>query len=84
MKKYATVPYIIKAKRFKKEIERPCIKNHAVYTVGFCSDRDEEPQHEAHLDAEFSVSLLDIFKIGAFFAAITAVICTLVHAVTRD
>lgn len=84
MKKYATVPYIIKAKRFKKEIERPCIKNHAVYTVGFCGDRDEEPQHEAHLDAEFTVSILDIIKLGAIVAAITAVVCTLVHAINRD
>ncbi len=79
MKKYATVPYILKAKRFKRDVSKPCIKNHAVYTVGFCRDRDDEPEREAKLDAEFTVSVLDIIKITAITAAISAMLCAVVR-----
>lgn len=79
MKKYATVPYILKAKRFKKEVSKPCLKNHAVFTVGLCKDDEAEPAHEAHIDAEFTVTLLDIVK----FAAITAGIAAAMGAIVR-
>ncbi len=85
MKKYAAVPYILKAKRFKRDVSKPCIKNHAVYTVGFCNDRDADPAREAKLDAEFTVSVLDIVKITAIAAGISALLCVIVRLLgSRD
>ena len=85
MKNYAAVPYILKAKRFQRDVSKPCIKNHAAFTVGFCNDRDSEPEHEAHLDAEFTVTVLDIVKITAIAAGISALICVIVRLLSsRD
>ncbi len=81
MKKYAAVPYILKAKRFKKEVSKPCLKNHAVFTVGLCKDDTAEPTHEAHIDAEFTVTLLDIVKFAAITAGITAAMSALVRII---
>ena len=87
MKKYATVPYILKIKRFRRDISKPCLKNHAVYTVSFCRDPEQEPEHEAKLDAEFTVSLFDIVKVGAIISGIAAglaVVLSLIIAVCRN
>lgn len=81
MKKYATVPYILKVKRFGRDISKPCLKNHAVYTVGFCRDSETDPEHEAKLDAEFTVSVLDIAKIAAIAAGIAAGLATVARLI---
>lgn len=81
MKKYATVPYILKAKRFRRDVSKPCIRNHAVYTVGFCRDPETDPEHEAKLDAEFTVSVLDIVKVTAIAASIAAGLAAVVRLI---
>lgn len=81
MKKYATVPYILKAKRFRRDVSKPCIRNHAVYTVGFCRDLETDPEREAKLDAEFTVSVLDIVKVTAIAASIAAGLAAVVRLI---
>lgn len=81
MKKYATVPYILKAKRFRRDVSKPCIRNHAVYTVGFCRDPETDPECEAKLDAEFTVSVLDIVKVTAIAASIAAGLAAVVRLI---
>lgn len=81
MKKYATVPYILKAKRFRRDVSKPCIRNHAVYTVGFCRDPETDPEREAKLDAEFTVSVLDIVKVTAIAASIAAGLAAVVRRI---
>lgn len=81
MKKYATVPYILKAKRFRRDVSKPCIRNHAVYTVGFCRDSETDPEREAKLDAEFTVSVLDIVKVTAIAASIAAGLAAVVRLI---
>ena len=81
MKKYATVPYILKAKRFRRDVSKPCIRNHAVYTVGFCRDPETDPEREAKLDAEFTVSVLDIVKVTAIAAGIAAGLAAVVRLI---
>lgn len=81
MKKYATVPYILKAKRFRRDVSKPCIRNHAVYTVGFCRDPETDPEREAKLDSEFTVSVLDIVKVTAIAASIAAGLAAVVRLI---
>lgn len=81
MKKYATVPYILKAKRFRRDVSKPCIRNHAVYTVGFCRDPETDPEREAKLDAEFTVSVLDIVKVTAIAVSIAAGLAAVVRLI---
>lgn len=81
MKKYATVPYILKAKRFRRDVSKPCIRNHAVYTVGFCRDPETDPEREAKLDAEFTVSVLDIVKVTAIAASIATGLAAVVRLI---
>lgn len=81
MKKYATVPYILKAKRFRRDVSKPCIRNHAGYTVGFCRDPETDPEREAKLDAEFTVSVLDIVKVTAIAASIAAGLAAVVRLI---
>lgn len=79
--KNATVPYILKAKRFRRDVSKPCIRNHAVYTVGFCRDPETDPEREAKLDAEFTVSVLDIVKVTAIAASIAAGLAAVVRLI---
>lgn len=81
MKKYAAVPYILKIKRFGRDISKPCLKNHALYSVGFCRDEESEPEHEAKLDAEFTVSVLDLAKFTAVAAGIAAGLAVVVRLI---
>ena len=49
--------------------------------VGFCRDPETDPEREAKLDAEFTVSVLDIVKVTAIAASIAAGLAAVVRLI---
>lgn len=81
MKKYATVPILVKLKRFFRACSRPCLKFRHDCSVGLCSDTGCEPLGEAKLKTESELRLIDLAKLIALLTLISVILSLVTGAV---
>ncbi len=84
MKKYITVPYIIKAKRLQKKLADPCLKGDFSYSVSLCDNEEAEAKATAKSEGSFSVKLIDIAKLMLAFSALCSLIALIFNLADED